>query len=239
MPRSRALQFHAMLLAVLICLLSTTAWGGLDSDSRLDELERSAGVKLHITRHSRTGAVRLLRVEPGRAIPRYAFSHATSADGGGAAAETAAIDFLGRYGSHFGIKKPSEELRVKRIRSADRGRSFVRLQQLHQGLPIIGGEVVVQLDAGNGIMSAHGKTSPDAVLDTAPGISATEAKEKALEIVAAQTGTDRAELSATEPELSVYDPALLDHREGYGRALVWSLEVKAAGSVTDQRICPH
>ena len=227
MPCSRAFLFHALLL--ITCLFSTMAWGAPDWAQRLDELERGSGAKLHYSRHARTGAVRSLRTDPGQAIPLRVYSAGTSA--GEAAAmmpETAATHFLERYGTLFGIKDPARELAVKHTKTADRERSFVRFQQLHKGVPVIGGELVVQLDAGNGIMSAHGRTSPDAVLDTAPGVSAAEAKETALKAVAERTGADSALLSAAEPELSVYDPGLLDHREGFSRVLVWRLEVKAA-----------
>ncbi len=230
MSRFRALLCQVMLWTVVGCMLSCPAWGAMDKDPRLSELEQGSGTKLHYSRNARTGAVRSLWTEPGQAILSHAISPGLPPEVAAAMTpQTAAMNFMGKYGALFGIKNPDRELAVKRTKVADQGRSFIRLQQLHEGLPVIGGELVVQLDADNGVMSAHGKTSPDAALDAAPRVSAAQAKEAALRIVAGQTGADPATLFATEPELSVYDPGLLDHREGFARILVWRLEVKAAG----------
>ena len=189
MPRPQAFLFNILLLTMVTCLLSGPAWGASDRYPGLDELERGAGVKLHHSRHPRTGAVRSLWAEPGQTIPPRTFSPGTSPEEAAAMMpEMAAMNFLGRYGTLFGIKDSARELAVKRIKTADRGRTFVRFQQLHKGVPVIGGEMVVQLDAANGVMSAHGKTSPDAALDTTPAVGAAEGKETALKTVAAQTG---------------------------------------------------
>ena len=116
---------------------------------------------------------------------------------------------MARYGSLFGVADQSTELTVKRARKTGDGRSFVKFQQVHQGLPVIAGELVVQTDAQNDILSIHGKASPDIQLDVTPAVGAAAAKTKALQLTATEHKTDPAKLKVSEPVLSIYNPTLL------------------------------
>ena len=61
----------------------------------------------------------------------------------GASAPEAARAFLRRHGKAFGVADAARDVRVAGSRSA-RGRSTVRFQQLHDGVPVVGGELVGQ-----------------------------------------------------------------------------------------------
>ncbi|NTW35952.1 MAG: hypothetical protein HGB17_07450, partial [Syntrophobacteraceae bacterium] len=43
---------------------------------------------------------------------------------------------LAEFGPLFGLRDQQQELRLMRLREADRGRSFVRFQQVYQGIPV-------------------------------------------------------------------------------------------------------
>ncbi len=48
------------------------------------------------------------------------------------------------------------------------GRAFVRFQQQYAGVPVLGGELIVQLDGQRNTLSANGEILPDIQLDSAP-----------------------------------------------------------------------
>ncbi len=159
------------------------------------------------------------------------FSHAIAQPtvmGGMPTPEAAARGFLSTYGSLFGLKDQARELKVMRSKMADRGRSFVRFQQLYSDIPILGGELIVQVDFFNNILSANGEILPDIDVDTYPQLSATEAQEKALQVVFKEYSREYAiesgSLKVSTPELWMYNPILLGVNRDFTH-LVWRMEV--------------
>ena len=77
----------------------------------------------------------------------------------------AARAYLSVCGSLFGLESPGQRLGLRDQTSqliAENGRvrarhSFVRFQQAHRGVPIVGGELNVQLDERNDILFVGGK----------------------------------------------------------------------------------
>ena len=74
----------------------------------------------------------------------------------------AARAFLADHGSLFGIDNQARELRTERTKVEAHGRSFVRFQQVHEGVPVMGGELVVQLDGQGNTVATTGEVLPDA-----------------------------------------------------------------------------
>jgi Zn-dependent metalloprotease len=109
-----------------------------------------------------TGKVRFIGAEFSRAIAQPTIL------GAKATPETAARGFLSTYGSLFGIKDQARELKVMRSKKVDRGRSFVRFQQRHSDVPILGGELIIQTDSFNNILSANGEIIPEIRVNTSP-----------------------------------------------------------------------
>ncbi|NJM39889.1 MAG: hypothetical protein HC853_03485 [Anaerolineae bacterium] len=101
--------------------------------------------------------------------------------------EAVALGFMQQYGALFGIANASAELQTDRVRTLDEGtpnqRSFTRFQQLVNGLPVFGGDVVVQTRPG-GVMMAMGQTLPKTTLDTTPRIPSADARHTALQATA-------------------------------------------------------
>ncbi|HEY4722064.1 MAG TPA: hypothetical protein VII92_09475, partial [Anaerolineae bacterium] len=124
------------------------------------------GGQVQIEYHRQTGQVRFIGTDPARPIPHAADLRAE------AAPEEAARSFLGAYGSLFGLKDQAQELIVKRSQAADRDRSFVRFQQVYQGIPVVAGELIVQLDGAKNVVSASGEVLPDLSIDVAPALGA-------------------------------------------------------------------
>ncbi|OGP70535.1 MAG: hypothetical protein A2W09_03885, partial [Deltaproteobacteria bacterium RBG_16_50_11] len=205
---------------LFITILVTSAWGASTSDPLINELTKSSGSNIYAGYHSGTGKLRFLRTEQGTAIPQ---PFAIPRD---ATPELAARSFLNKYGRLFGITDPSKELTVKRERIADRGRSFIRFQQMNQGLPVIGAEVIVQMDSKKNVLSVNGEISPAPAIRTTPVFPLEAAKEKALEMVGTLYQIDIARLTVSEPVLWIYNPVLLGKGPN-ANTLVWRMEVKA------------
>jgi Zn-dependent metalloprotease len=216
---SERLTLRLLIPFILLALiLITSSWATSESDPLIRELIQSTGDNIHISYNSETGKIKFLGTPPGGSIPQPS---TISPD---ATPEVAARNFLERYGRLFGITDHSKELVVKRERTADRGRSFVRFQQAYEGIPVMGGELVVQMDSRKNIISVNGKISPTRTINTTPMIGIENAKEKALSLVSNKYNIAPADLNVSEPELWIYNPVLLGAGPNVN-TLVWRMEV--------------
>lgn len=207
-------------LLFLICLLlplSAQAMQNIKADPQLvKELEQASSGRADIAYHSKTGYVRFMGTDLQNPIPTGLPSDA--------APEDAARTFLSTYGKLFGITNQKQELAVMREKTVDGNRSFVRFQQKHNGIPVLGGELAVQTDSGKNIISANGKVLPGLSVDVTPKISAAAAIEKAIAVVAKTHSIDASELSASSPELWIYNPIMLKPARDFN-ALVYRMDV--------------
>jgi len=219
-------------LALVALLVGPASWaqepwpaGARSADGSakalLAELTRQAGGALDIAYHAGTGKVRFLGSKDSR--PLVAMCKDTES----ISAEMAARAFLGRYGILFGLQQPAHELQTMRVRTVDDGRSFVRFQQVYADIPILGGEIVVQVDNQGCVVSAQGELLPMAGMRTAPAVTAAAAQESALEAVARDYALERTALQASEPALWIYHPVLLGAAGPQRSALVWRTEATA------------
>ena len=92
----------------------------------------------------------------------------------GATATAAARAHLTAYGAIFGISDQARQLRVQRATALGKGESLVRFQQLAGGIPVLGGELVVDVDSDGALVSINGETSRLSV-PAAGGLSAARA----------------------------------------------------------------
>ncbi len=92
-----------------------------------------------------------------------------------AAPEERGRKFLDLYGTAFGVTAP-EQVQLQRAQALDEvGMEHVRFQQVHRGVPVRGGEIIVHL-RGAHVTAATAKTLPDLEqVATTPIISPQEA----------------------------------------------------------------
>ena len=138
--------------------------------------------------------------------------------------ETVARSFLAAYGEAFGLRDAYNDLKVMRETQSDIGTSTVRFQQTYRGIPVLAGEMIVQMDSAKDVLSANGEVLPITDLDVTPTIEESAAAQTALELTAKYSGADVASLQASQPELWIYNPALLAGYNG-STVLVWRVEV--------------
>jgi bacillolysin len=192
---------------------------GTSDATLLEQLNQESQELLRISYHAETGKVRFIGASPTRPISQPTLL-AT-----GASPEMAARGFLAVYGQLFGLRDQARELTVMKERLADRGRSFIRFQQVYQGIPVMGGELMVQMDDGKNVVSASGEVLPDLALDPTPAVDASRAKQTALTLVAKYYQLELNALTVGEPELWIYNPALLGGPGLRVSTLVWRMEV--------------
>ncbi|MBA3874455.1 MAG: hypothetical protein H0X30_35445, partial [Anaerolineae bacterium] len=136
--------------------------GGNDP-TLMSALNRSGA---QITFHPNTGKVNFIGVAAGNPITQPI----TLAQG--ASGEEAARGFLSVYGSLFGINNQAAELVRENEKKPDNTRKFERFQQVYNGVPVIGGELIVQVDNNSNILSANGEVLPRISLSTTPTVTA-------------------------------------------------------------------
>ncbi|MEM3101742.1 MAG: M4 family metallopeptidase [Candidatus Nitrosotenuis sp.] len=184
----------------------------------IDQLKDVTSGRVEIAYHSKTGYVRFIGTDLDHPIPTPSFLPIN------ATPEDAARDFLTVYGGLFGLVDQSEELKTVYTKTVDRGRSFVRFQQLYNGIPVLGAELNVQTDAGKNIISVNGKVVPKINIETVPQITLETAKETAIGKIAKVHGITTSELLVSEPELWIYNPIMLKPGRDFN-SLVWRMEV--------------
>jgi Zn-dependent metalloprotease len=139
--------------------------------------------------------------------------------------ETAALAFLTDNAVMFGTGDPAFGFQVQRIR--DRVvRRFVRVEETAHGVPVFGGEMIVQLDPQDGIEAITGNVSrgvfPRTATEASPAVDAASASAAALARAMAAGASPLLEVG--QPSLEWFVPELL-HEEG-PVTLVWSIEVR-------------
>lgn len=173
---------------------------------------------VRISYHANTGLVRFLASQEGLSIQRL------SSMAAGDSADSLGRGYLAVYAPLFGLSGNAKQLRVMRQSSGENGQKGVHFQQLHNGIPVFGGELIVQMDANGNLLSINGEILPDITVSTTPSINTSSARDQALKLASAQYGVAVSELSAAEPDLWLYNPILTGEASGE-TALVWRTEI--------------
>ncbi len=215
-----------VVLIMLVCMApaNVTATPPVPSDLTA-ALRQQTGDRVQVAYHSETGLVRYIGTDLAHPI------RLTGPLAPGTSPETAARQFMADYGSLFGITDQARDLQVMSVGEADGQRAFVRFQQVYQGIPVLGGEVIVQMDGQRNVLSANGEILPDIEIDIAPRVGAAAAARQALEAASRWYGEEGAALTAGSPQLWIYNPLLLGGPGPQITHLVWRTELQPAGQL--------
>jgi hypothetical protein len=180
------------------------------------ELQRSADGKARFATSPETGAVTFIG---GSA------AHPLDSSGAGAPSEIARR-FVDHYASLYGVTDPQADLtELDRARSGS-GNSAVRFQQRYRGVPVLAGEIAVQLDADGSVLSTSGEALPSIDVDVNAQVPAASAASVARDLTAKYDQVAPELLSVSAPELWIYDPSLIGAGGAPGERLVWRTEVR-------------
>ncbi|MFN8382105.1 MAG: choice-of-anchor Q domain-containing protein [Anaerolineales bacterium] len=166
-----------------------------------------------------TGKVSFIGADPSNPIT------VRSAQVAGLKQESSALAMVSQYAADFGLRNPSNELNLISADQAD-GRSVTRFQQVYNGVPVMGGEMIVNATNKAELLSLSGEMSPSLSLDTNPSIPPKQALITALELTAKHYQLSKDDLEGSAPELWIYDSRLFEP-DGTQPSLVWRLEVKS------------
>jgi len=168
------------------------------------------------------GAIRSLSAPLGMHFP-----------GTGGPPETSARQFVRQHAQALGIQSPAVDFQLKK-KNSGRDRHSVRLTQTYAGVPVFGGEMVVQINAAGGVEFISGNFDRDtADLDRQPSfhkptLSADQAVEFARVHLSPMAKSQP--LAASTPELTLYVPSLL--RLSGPKRLAWKMEVRSTDEQT-------
>ena len=214
------IHFAAMLSALAIAVTPIAAAQQTVSpvSQALSAIEDAAGAAAHAAISPATGLATFVTIEGGLPVPVLAPLPGTSA------AATAAR-FLEIFGAAFGIEDASQ---IQAVRS-DGPDAFdlvhVRFQQMHDGIPVRGGDIVVHLRQAD-VVVVQAKTVPRlADLSTTSTLNASDATGIAEAWVENEPGVQSAVLSV--PTLEIFDPRLLTGRRSPPK-LAWFVEATAS-----------
>jgi bacillolysin len=210
-----------MIVPLAVAAGSPAAAAPSGDDALVRQLRDASGGHARIDKLEGTGKVRFVGTPAGKAIRRPSGVTANTAP------ETAARAFLKGYGRLFGVRDAARELKLAKTRTGTGGVRTVRFQQVHDGIPVVGGDLVVQLESDNDVVSAYGESAARPAT-TEPSISAATARAAALARIAKAHKVEASTLRAATPELAIFDSRLLGAPGRGVPALVWRTEVTAA-----------
>lgn len=207
---------HKFLRVVFIVIILAMVFSGFQAPvvtaQGEDGIQRST--------NAQSGRLSILVPESGRVLP------ASRALGTFLRPADPALALAKRFAPEFGLKDPERELSEIRSSHPNDGRVTVRYQQIYQGIPVIGGELIVNTNKDGDLYSINGEVSPDLSLPIQPTIDSTQAAETALQALAKWYQVSSTEFVASEPELWIFDESLFQSSTRPVE-LVWRMELTA------------
>jgi hypothetical protein len=173
--------------------------------------------------HPQTGKLSFLGADPSNPL------RVSAAMGRGLAPEARGSSILEMYGSEFGIQDAARELSVMKSSSVD-NRLMVRYQQVYNDIPVMAGELIVNMMADGSLLSINGEASPNLKVDTQPKITAEAARQLALRSIATTYNLNAGDLTVSEPALWIFDERLVQENVTQPVHLVWRMEVTSANA---------
>jgi Zn-dependent metalloprotease len=138
-------------------------------------------------------------------------------------AEDRALAFVDAHGRGFGLTGRSQVRLARPPRRDELGLEHVRFQQLHQGVPVAGGEFLVHL-RGNRVTAANGRVLERLPSDTQPSVLPAVAIDLAEDVVRKYRPQAAAGASYSEPRLEILNRGFLQQKSEAVSRLVWFIE---------------
>jgi Zn-dependent metalloprotease len=132
------------------------------------------------------------RTLPGRIVDsRFGTTevlHETGHDKGGTGSEAKALRYFSRRSAEFGIKNPSEELKLSRTILDPLGKSHYRFEQVYRGLRIWGCTKDAHFDSSGAIYLTAGQNVRTPEMSVVPRVDSTRAEREAHRVAFGATG---------------------------------------------------
>ena len=180
--------------------------------------------------NAQTGKLNFISPTSGRPLPA---AQALGISPSALAADPA-MALAERFGPEFGLRNPAQELTAIRTQQGGDGRVTVRYQQTFEGVPVLGGELIVNTNASGDLYSVNGEVSANLALPTQAALDPEQARLEALTSVAKWYQASANDFQASEPSLWIFDESLL-RRSTHPAELVWRMDVTAVNASTPVR----
>jgi Zn-dependent metalloprotease len=180
----------------------------------VDDLERQ---NVRVETDQRSGAVRHLGASRLAPLMVPSVNEVTRA-------EVASMAAVKHFGPLFGLSRPGLQMQAVDEKITPLGGSIHRFRQFHQGVPVLAGELKVNLDKYRRVVSMSGEISRNIDFDVQAAINPGQAQRQALATVAKWYEVPQRRLKANVPELWILDPKLLKPGDREP-STVWRIEV--------------
>lgn len=224
-----ALTRRAAAAGTILALAASTAVVALAPGAATAAEDEGFGDRADVNRSATTGVVNFVGTDAGRPLAQPQGITATSSP------QDAARAFVSAHADDFGVGQRST-FTARRAEGLPTGNTTVRLQQVLDGVEVLGGEVAVQLDDANRVVSASGETLPErgaAVVGRAV-IGEQQAVRSARAYVARGEGVALGKVRATHEGLKVFDSRILGGPTKPGAHTVHAVEVSYSDHVRQQ-----
>ncbi|MFZ2487173.1 MAG: M4 family metallopeptidase [Anaerolineae bacterium] len=190
--------FVLLAVFVILAMVGSTALAApaVRQEGPLGRLEAQSNGAVRVFSYQATGVARWIDAEYGILTTEYADKRMTT--------EGIARAFLADYGSLLGVADQAAQLQVEKIETDTLGMQHVRLDQVQNGVPVFGADLIVHMDSRGAVISANGYIAPEAVsVNTTPKLDEKQAAALAVKYAELRDGY------VTEASLAVLNPALI------------------------------
>src|ERR1043165_1525562 len=156
--KARLYQVFSVLL-ITICLLSMALPGTVFATPQQLVKAQSSSAKQE-PKHGRnpeTGKVSFIGNGDPISVPGVSTAK-------GLTIESRAMGMANAYGAEFGLKNPSQELKLLKSEKDDTGNDLIHYQQTYNGVPILAGEMIVNMNSNGELLSISGEISSNLAL---------------------------------------------------------------------------
>lgn len=144
-----------------------------------------------------------------------------------APAEGRALAFVDQYGAAFGLPSRNAARPLGASAADVLGQEHVRLQQLHDGIPVTAGEMIVHLK-GDRVIAANAHMLDSLPALATPDVSPAAAADKARAVVEKHRSALAAGARYSQPRLEVFNRGMLDDGT-FPTRLAWFVEATGDG----------
>jgi bacillolysin len=141
-------------------------------------------------------------------------------------AEIQARSFLQAHGAVFGNAQMASTLQLRTDDDLPNAGNLLRFQQTYNGIPVVAGELYVELTRSRQIARVNGEVLPDESVNTTPTITETTAEELAYTLAQKAYPSARPTLSSTRFGLWIFHPRLLGSPQAPVTTLNWRFEIR-------------
>jgi len=186
-------------------------------DAAQSTVEQQQGAQPTVNTSEDTGMVTFIGASQGESI------NVPGADVSALSADEMSAAALDAYAPEFGVSSPESDLQLLSSDIATDTGNYYRYQQTYHSIPVMAGEIIVNVSNEGELVSMSGEASPNLNLPTEPHISADEARSAAQDLMVNRYGADASLLHLSEPQLWIFDERLLMPSTKPAE-LVWRLE---------------